>query len=196
MTWQPTPPIEAWAEAFSVPPILHVSPTKPLRVLTQGQFSIPLAKFALRYPSTTEVRIIGSDIILKDRRVHSHLSLEELPKEFIADVIGVALPGDPSALLPVLKLRLAPDGIIILGVDRFARGRLVKDAMSRIWRQVLVYREHMPEPSLFLMASDRPFGSTLRPFPPNLKRLNPRYLKSLFELATDEARLLFGEKVA
>lgn len=196
MTWKPAPSIEAWAEAFSVPPILHASPAKPLRILTQGQFSLPLAKLALRYPNTAEVHIIGADITLKDRRVHNHPKLEELPQEFVADVIGVAVPGDPSALLPALKRHMAPEGIIVVGVDRFPRGRVVKDAMSQTWRQVLVYREHMPEPSLFLMASDRPFGATVRPFPPNLKRLNPRYLRSLFELATDEARLLFGKKVA
>lgn len=179
-----------------MPPLMHVSAMKPVKVLTQGQFSLPLAKLALRYPNTTEARIVGSDTTPKDRRIRGHARLEDLPEDFTADIVGIAVPGDPTALLPTLKKYMAPDAIIVVGVDLFSRGRVVKDAMSKIWRQTLVYREHAPEPSLFIMASDRNFGATLRPFPPNLKRLNPRYLRALFELATDEARLLFGQKVA
>lgn len=194
--WQPVPAIEAWAEAFSVPPLMHVTTLKPIKVLTQGQFSLPLAKLALRYPNTVEVHIVGSDTTPKDRRVHGHARLEDLPTDFLADIVGIAVPGDPTALLPSLKKHMAPDAIVVVGVDLFNRGRVIKDAMNALWRQVLVYREHAPDPSLFIMGSDRVFGATMRPFPPGLQRLNPRYLRSLFELATDEARLLFGQKVA
>lgn len=196
MNWKPAPHIEAWAEAFSVPPMLHVPTLKPVNILTQGQFSLPMAKLALRYPNTNEVRIVGSDTTPSDRRVHGHARLEDLPREFIADVVAIAVPGDPISLLPALKQRMAPDALIIIGIDQFSRGRHVKDAMTKLWRQVLVYREQAPDPSLFLMASDRRFGATLRPFPPNLKRLNPRYLQSMFVFPTDEYNLLFGEKVA
>jgi hypothetical protein len=117
-------------------------------------------------------------------------------KTYRADVAGVAVPGDPVALLEALKPHLAPDAVVVVSLDQMARGRPVKDAMQRIWRQVLPYREHAPSPVLFLLASDQRFGATLRPFPPNLQRLNPRYLQSLFSLAKDEYDLLYGPPVA
>lgn len=194
MIYKPVPPIEAFAEALSVPPMLHVTPAKPINVLIFGQFALPLGRFALRYPNTVDVRLVSTDTALKDQRCQQHDRLDDLPSGWLADIVAIAVPGDPTALLPELKLKMKADGVIVVAIDQFAKGRKVKDAMQVLWKQTLPYREYAPDPALFLMASDRKFSTSLRPLPTNLKRLNTRYIQAIFTLAKDEYALLYGPK--
>jgi hypothetical protein len=196
MTFSPVDPIESFAEALSVPPILHVHPTRELKVLVLGQFALPVVKLALRYPNTAEAHLVAVDNYPKDRRVISHRSLDHLPKDLKVALVGVAVPGDPSAALLAIKPYTTPDAVVVVAVDQLGKGRKIKDTMQTLWRQVLPYREHAPDPALFLMASDQKFGAALRPFPPGLKRQNPRYLGAMFTLAKDEYDLLYGPGAA
>jgi len=195
MGWSPTPPLEAFAEALSVPPMIH-TPPRDTKVLVVGAYALPLAKLALRYPSTTEVLVVVSDPqapLPRDRRIRRLGSLEDIPDDWRCDVAGVAVPGDVRPLLGSIDDHLQEQGVIVVAVDRFARGRVVKDAMRGLWPQVLPYREHAPDPALFILASKRRLGRPYRPIPSNLGRLTPRYLSALFQLAKDEYQMLYGE---
>lgn len=191
MSYSKTPNLEVFAEALSVPPILHIPADRPLTVLTYGPYALPMAKLALRYPSTKKVIIVARDgaPVPQDRRVKLRDNLQDMPAGF--DLIASAVPGVPP--LAELRKLLKPDGALVVAVDQFGNGRKIKDLMTKLgFAQVLAYREHVPEPALFLMASNRRFGKPLRPFPAGLKRLTPRYLPSLFALAKDEYAALYG----
>lgn len=194
MTYTPVPPLEIFAECLAVPPLQHVAAIGDVRILTVGQFALPLAKLALRYPSTVDVRMIGMDPtkLPADRRVSGVRSREALPADWQAHVIGVAVPGDPSRLLQELAPHLAPSGVIVVAVDQVKHSRQIKNTLGQIYTQVLPYRECAPEPTIFLLASNRRFGTPRRPWPPNLRHLNPRYLQSLFSLPQKDYRLLYG----
>lgn len=196
MLWQPVPPLEIFAEALSVPVVIH-TPVRPTRVLIIGPYGVPAAKLALRYPSTAEVVLVSSDeISLRDKRFRRISSIKELPADWKADAAVVAVVGDPRPLLPLVKERLVPDGLVVVALDRFGRGRDTKDALRALWGQVLPYREYVPDPHLFLLAGDRRIGKPLRPIPPNLKRITDRYLQSLFTLGKDEYQFLYGDRAA
>lgn len=199
MEWKAAPPEEAFAEALAVPAMLQISPLKRVRVMTFGQWALPMAKLALRYPSTAEVVLVGADAhtVPKDRRARGFARLEDVPKEFRADLVAVAVPGDPSTVLSSLKGHMDPEGLLVVALDQFSRGRVVKDALRRDWKHILPYREFTPpDTALLLLAADRRLGPSLRPFPPNLHRLNPRYMQAMFQLAADEYALLYGAEVA
>lgn len=196
--YRPVPALEVFAEALAVPPMIHMPPGRPLRVIAFGPYALPLAKLALRYPETSEVYLVAIDKApaLQDKRVKVLQRLEDLPQEFKADMVGIAVPGDPAGIVRTLRGHMTPEGVLVLAVDRMDRGRVLKDSMAKLWRQVLPYREFTPEPALFLMASDKRFGKPVRPFPANLQRLTPRYFSNLFTLAKDEYRLLFGSETS
>lgn len=198
MQYNPVPSIEIFAEAVAVPPILHVDPIKPLNVIAFGPYALPLAKLALRYPQTEKVYLVAIDKAppLQDRRVKVLDRVEELPSDLKANLIGVAVPGDPQSIMGSLRKFASGDCVGVVAVDRVDRGRALKDALGKTWSHVLPYRELCPEPALFLMVSDRKFGKPLRPFPAGLHRLTPRYLSNLFTLAKDEYRLLFGSETS
>lgn len=195
IAYSPTSPLETFAEALSVPPLMHVSPSQDVKILCFGQFSLPMAKLALRYPNTREVHLVGYDAptVPSDSRVTAHASLDQVPRTLVADLIAVVVPGDPTALLEDIGRYLDPAGVLVVALDQFGRGRTVKDSLRKRYRHVLPYREFTPpDISLFLMASNRKLGTSLRPFPPGLRRLNPRYARALFDLAADEYAFLYG----
>jgi len=85
--------------------------------------------------------------------------------------------------------------VLVVALDQFERGREAKSAMSRLWRQVIPYREWAPEPVLFLLASDRRFGPFKRPVPKNLQRVTEAWIPAMFTLAKDENFLLYGDRI-
>ena len=193
MQYEKVPNIEIFAEALSVPPLMHVPADRKMSVAAIGRCALPLAKLALRYPSTERAMLVstGKGPLPRDRRLSVVRSIDGLKGQSF-DVVGMALPGDPARAIGLVRPLIKPGGILVVALDQLARGRAVKDAMQRLFRQVLVYREHVPEPALFLMAKDGQFGKPSRPMPPNLKRLTPRYLQGLFLLAKDEYKALYG----
>lgn len=196
MGWQPTQPLEIFAEAVSVPVMIH-APPRPTKVLAIGAYALPLAKLALRYPDTTEVVLMRLDgaPIPKDRRVRVVESFEELGDTKF-DVAGIAVPGDPRELLGPVRSRLQPDGLMVVAVDQVHRARDTKDAMRPLFAQVLPYREHAPDLAVFLLGTGQRLHKPLRPIPPKLHRINPRYLPTMFSWPSDEYRMLWGEDQA
>lgn len=197
MAWTPTAPLEVFAEALSVPAMIH-TPVRETRVLTVGTYALPLAKLALRYPDTVEVCMadLHGAQTPRDKRVTALPSLDALPSQWAADVIGIAVPGDPKDVIKQVAPRLKPDGVLVVAMDVPSRAREIKDHLRETWSHVLPYREHAPDLVLFLIASDRVLGRPLRPIPPRLARINPRHLSSMFAFPSDEYRLLFGQESA
>jgi len=195
MGWERTPPLEAFAEALSVPAMLH-TPLRNIRVLVVGVFAIPLAKLALRYPSTREVVVVAepSAPLPRDRRLRRVSSIEDIEQGWRADVAALAVPGSPETLAREVKRMLTPDGLMVVAVDTFSRGRSAKDGLQQLLTHVVPYREYAPEPVLFLLASDRRIGRPLRPVPPGLSRITKGYLPALFCLGKDEYHLLYGDR--
>lgn len=197
MTYTPVPHLEKFAEAISVVPFLHVPADRPVKVLAVGPYALPVAKLALRYPNVAEIHLSSMETATfpNDRRAIRHETMADIPDDLKADIVALALPSDPIPRLLALKQHMAPEGVIVVALDTFDRGRKVKDAMSKLWTQVIPYREHAPEPVLFLLASDRRFGRFLRPIPKNLKRLSEAYIPTLFTFAKDEHFLLYGNSI-
>lgn len=190
----PVPPIEIFAEALAVPPVLYVPPNKAKTVLTVGPYALPLAKLALRYPETEAVLMVSIDesLVPNDKRVQTFPNIESLPNDTKADIAAIANRGDVPDLARKIKNYVASDGVVTVAVDLFKNGRAYKEVISKTWPFVLPYREFTPEPALFLLLSNRRINRPLRPFPARLKRLTPRYLNNLFTLSKDEYIFLFG----
>lgn len=174
-----------------MPPILHLPGSAPVRVLSDGPFALPLAKMALRYPTTREVTLLnlGKSVPPRDERVKLLIGANTTDKY---DLIGIATAGDPGSRIDGLAPHLLPSGIMVVAVDSFNRGKHVKQTLQKHFKHVVPYREHTPERALFFLASNKPFGKPVRPFPRWLKRLNPRLMSALFTLGKDEAQFLYG----
>jgi hypothetical protein len=198
----PRPPTsaEVFAEAMAVVPLVH-TPSNATRALAFGQPASALLGTAARYPFSDLV-YIGEDVpaFLRnppkaDRRVHVLLTAaglaRELPKDWQADVVAVAVPGNPEALLGTIRQLSAPGAVVAVAVDRPALGPVIKHLMERRWRTVIPYREYLPDSQLFLLASDRPL-SRQRPVPSWTKRLSEGYLPALFRFPKDEYAALFS----
>lgn len=190
----PVPPIEVFAEALAVPPMLYVAPNKAKTVLTVGPYALPLAKLALRYPETERVLMVSIDesLVPNDKRIETFSSLDNLPQDTKADVVAIANRGDIPDLAGKIRKYVHPEGVVTVAVDLFKNGRAYKEIVAKIWPFVLPYREFTPEPALFFLLSNKKINRPLRPFPARLKRLTPRYLNNLFTLSKDEYIFLFG----
>lgn len=191
--------LEAFAEAISVVPWLHVPVRRPIRVLTVGRFAWPSAKLALRYPETVEALVVDADALSlpRDARIVRAPSLAALPPpnpEAPINLVAIADPGRGAADAAAAKAYLSPDGVVVVAVPVHAQWRATKDALSADFAHVVPYREHAPGPALFLLASDRPLRRSGRQIPQGLQRITPRYLDALFLLAKDEQDILFGPK--
>jgi hypothetical protein len=174
--------------------MVHTKDHAQVRVLVVGNYALPVAKLALRYPGTIEVyALVDKGLMLRDKRMHHINSLDDLPKGFKADVLAVAVPGDPTAMVTSLRPYASPSSTIVVSFDTMSRGKQVLDAIKPLWPHIVPYVAHVPESALFFLLSDRKIGQPVRPFPPKLKKLTPGYMNSLFILAKDERRLLYGD---
>lgn len=194
MEWTPVPPIEAYAEALSVPAMVHAPEKHPFVVIALGNYALPVVKLALRYPSTTTIYAqMDEKLLPRDKRVVHIERLNDIPKGTKAGLIAVAMPGDPAALVVSLRSHTAPDTITVVSFDTPLRGKQALQRIKPLWPHITPYRAHVPESALFFLLSDRKIGRPVRNFPPKLKKLTPGYMNSLFVLAKDERRLLYGD---
>jgi hypothetical protein len=189
--------LEAFAEAISVVPWLHVAPRHPTRVLTLGRFAWPAAKLALRYPETVEALVVDAESLSlpRDNRIVRAPSLAALPSpraDAPINLMAIADPGRGWGDAETAKPYLAPDGLVVVAIPVITQWRIAKDSLAQIFAHVVPYREHAPGPALFLLASDLPIRRAGRPLPNNLQRITPRYLDALFLLAKDELDTLYG----
>lgn len=194
MTYKPVPPIEIFAECLAVPPVLHTSAMGDRNFLTIGTFALPLAMLALRYPTTHDIRLVGIELekIPRDKRAGAIRDLQGLPADWKADAAALALPGDPTPKISSVTKFLDPQGVLVVAVDQFQDAKTVKDALRQHFPHVLPYIEHAPDKTCFLLASNKKLHKPLRPWPTNLRHLNPRYLQSLFALPVNDYHFLYG----
>jgi hypothetical protein len=195
VTWTPIPPAERFAEALGLVALAHTPLGTNQRALAVGASASPLLEAAARYPTFTELVSVGGTPPAKDRRSRTVSSLKELPEGWRADVIAVALMGDLEQTLVELAPRTAPNGIVVVACDRFAAGPHVRDLARRHWKLVTIFREFLPDPSVFILAGSRQFSRT-RAIPGWARHLSDQYLPNLFRLARDEYAYLYGHRSA
>jgi hypothetical protein len=184
---------DAFNELMGVVAISHVAPTA-LRAAAIGQpAAAAVLGTAARYPFA-ELVTVGSDspVLAKpDRRLRAISSPRDLPPDWKADVIGVAVPGLPDAALAAARAMSCSNTVVVVAVDRYDAGPAAKRLLDRHWRVVIPYHDYLPEPHLFLLASDSPI-SRKRPIPAWTRRLSEGYLPALFRFPKNEYGPLFA----
>lgn len=193
-----TTPADVFGEAFGVVPVIH-TPATAQRALAIGAPAASLLQVAARYPFT-ELVYLGDDApqairqpLRPDRRMRVISSTRELPADWRADVIAIAVPGLPDSVVAAARQLSGPETVVAIAVDRFGAGPIAKRLIERSWRTVIPYREWLPEPQLYLLASDQPL-TRRRPVPGWTRRLSEGYLPALFRFPKDEYSALFGAK--
>ena len=190
----------AFDESFAVPAILH-TPVEAQRVLAIGPAAVPLLNVARRYPSFRELVYLGEDAPAAlrgpkpDSRVRSVTSTRDLPRDWVADVIGVAVQGMPESVLTAAKQLSGPQTVVVVAVDRYAAGPTVKRLVERLWGTVIPYRDHVPNEQLYLLASDMGMKRH-RPMPGWTERLSEGYLTALFRFPKNDQAALFSPRAA
>lgn len=183
----------AWDEAFSVVPLIHLPAAAGQRMLVMGESAAPMVALALRYPTTREVVVINCPAP-QDNRVRAVKNINELPSNWMADLLAVAIPGITDPILQALKSVHASDtGVAVFAVDNPANLRPVRDLLRRRWSITQPYRDYVgaPAPAWFVLAADHGFKRQ-RPVPGNTVRLSEKYLPALFTLAKDEYAQAYG----
>lgn len=193
---------DAFIEALSIVPLIHLPVVPNQRVLLVGVDAAAAAPAVLRYPQTIEVVIVGAGdrpAVLGDKRVKYAPSIDALPKEWMADLIIVALPAITDAKVQLIRAHHRADsGAVVFAVARASQVRAAKDMIRRGWSTVQPYREMTPEVedptarvAWFLLAGDHGFKRH-RAVPPWAKRMSDKYVPALFTLAKDEYALAYG----
>lgn len=193
--WVPVPAAERFAEALSLVTLAHAPVVVGQRALAVGQSATPLLDAASRYPTFTELVSVGGAPAARDRRFRSVGSLKDLPEGWRADAIAVALMGNLDGTLVDVAERLSPSGVVVIACDRFAAGPQVRELAKRHWKLVTIFREFLPEPTVFILAGSRAITRT-RAIPGWARHLSDQYLPNLFRLARDEYAYLYGRSAA
>lgn len=190
-SWPAVPAAERFAEAISLVALAHAPITQNQRALAIGPSAFPLLEAAARYPTFTELGCLGGRPALKDRRVHQYLKPGDIPADWKADVVAVAHLGNQDQVMADAANLMSPGGVIVIACDRFQAGPVTKSLARQHWTTVTAFREFLPEPSVFILASGRPLTRT-RPIPSWARHLSDAYLPNLFRLSKDEYQFLYG----
>ena len=193
--WAPVPASERFAESISLVGLVHTPVITGQRALCIGPSAHPLLEAAARYPTFTELAALGTRSPLKDRRVTSYPRVADLPTDWKADVIAVAHMGNQDQVITDAAKLLSPNGVVVIACDRFQSAPTVKNLARQQWSTVSVFRDFLPEPSAFILASARPLTRT-RPIPAWARHLSDAYLPNLFRLAKDEYAFLYQRGAA
>lgn len=190
----------AFDESLAVPAILH-TPLAAQRVLAIGAAAAPLLTVARRYPTFRELVFLGDDLPASargtkpDSRIRSVAGARDLPREWVADLIGIAVPGLPDSALTTAKQLAGPQTVVVVAVDRYNAGPSAKRLMERQWSTVIPYRDHTPNEQLYLLASDVGMKRH-RPMPGWTERLSEGYLTALFRFPKNDQAVLFAPRAA
>lgn len=183
--------MDAFGEALGVVPIVHLPVTPGQNVLLIGKGSAAAAEIALRYPTTTNVRLVDESYTTKDGRVQP-ARLDQLPADWCADLAIVVLPTLSDTLVSAVRQRhKARSGVAVFAVSQPGLVRRYRDLLAQYWSVVQPYREYLPgisTPQWFLMAGDHGFQRH-RPVPGWTSRLTDKYLPVLFTFSKDEYAL-------
>jgi hypothetical protein len=90
--------------------------------------------------------------------------------------------------------RVVPQGLICLALERFEQAAKLRASIRPFWRDIAIYREHLPEPAAFILASTMPINRA-RPVPKFSKRYTDKYVPALFTFSKDEYQMLFGGSI-
>ena len=193
--WAPVPAAERFAEAISLVALAHTPVAPGQRALCIGPSAHPLLEAAARYPTFSDLAALGTRSHLKDRRVASYPRMVDLPADWKADVIAVAHMGSQEQVILDAAKLLSPNGVVVIACDRFQSAPTIKSLARQQWSTVSVYRDFLPEPAAFILASPRPLSRT-RPIPAWARHLSDAYLPNLFRLAKDEYTFLYQRGAA
>jgi hypothetical protein len=189
---KPVTPMDRFNEALSLVPLVHVPVVRDQHMLVVGASAVPAAQAAMRYPTFIEI-VINADLPtpIRDPRVHVLPSLTTLLPSWKADLIVVAQTSVTPELLQSLRAHCKQRTVVVVAVPVPTQVRALKESMRRLWPIVQPYREHLPELTYFLMASDAPLDRH-RPVPGHARHLTDKYLPALFTFAKDEYSALYG----
>lgn len=182
-------PVEIFSEAVSVIPWIHVPIAQAKRILVLGNSAKPIGDLALRFPEVQEVRYVGVPAP-KDARATTFAALKDLPAAFNADLAVVAIPSISPESLAALR-RVVPHGLVCIALERFNQASSARAAIRPLWREVTIFRENLPEPAAFVLASNLPI-ERVRPVPKFSKRYTDKFVPALFTFAKDEYQTIFG----
>lgn len=192
----PVSPAEVFAEALGVVPVVH-TPASAKRALAIGPPAVAVLSAAGRYPFM-ELVYLGEDAPAAvrqprqaDKRLRAVNSILDLPADWKADVIAIAVPGIPDEVLSAARRSSHAATVVAVAVDRYASGPAAKRQLERHWRTVIPYREHLPAAQLYLLASDTTVRRE-RPIPSWTRRLSEGYIPAMFRFPKDEHVALNG----
>jgi len=185
---------DLFGEALAVPAIVHTQASTQ-RALAIGPAASSLLTAASRYPFA-ELVYLGDDAPKSlrspsrpDRRLRILPGIMDLPRDWYADVVAVATPGTPDASLNLARRLSSNTTVGVVALDKPQAGGELRKRLQSLWRWVVPYREHLPEPQVFFLVSDAPL-SVKRPIPSWTRRLTEGYLSSLFRFGKDESAAL------
>ncbi len=189
----PLSPTDLFNEALAYVPMMHVPVGQNQHVLVIGAAAAAAVQVAIRYPTFAEI-LVTTDVDLsglRDPRVHVIPRLADLPPSWKADLIVVAVPSVTLELLQMLRLHSNRNTVLVVAVPAADQARAIKQMMRPFWVVIAPYREHLPAPNYFMLASDAPL-SRYRAIPPAARRLSEKYVPALFTFAKDEYSALYG----
>ncbi len=191
---KPLTPVDIFNEALGYVPLVHVPVADGQKALMIGPSTIPAAQIALRYPSFSEVVITGEvpSSAPRDPRVHLVPRLADLPPSWKADLITIAIANITPEILTAARAHSNQRTVVVVAVPAASQARQLKDLVRRFWPVVAPYREHLPEPAYFFLASDVGISRSARMIPAQSRRLTEKYVPALFTFAKDEYAMLFG----
>jgi hypothetical protein len=186
---------EIFAEAVSVVPLVHAPVRQNQNALIIGSRALPAAGLAARYPSFVDIAVVGASIdrFEKNRRIRKIASLNDLQQGWKADLIVIAEPDITDEHIKMARAASGQDSVVVFAVNEFSGGGAVRTKIIDQWKNVVPYREHLPRPALFIMASDSPLKQQ-RKVPDGTSRMQKSYIPSLFILAKDEYQTLYGAR--
>lgn len=192
----PVSQAEMFGEAFGVVPIVHTPPNAQ-KALAIGNAASALLFVAGRYPFTDLV-YAGDDAPASirqptkaDKRLRVLAKITDLPSDWKADVIAIAAPGLPDATVAEARKHADSGTVVVIAVDRYSAGGVAKRLLEKYWRVVVPYREFLPTPQLYFLASDTQL-SRKRPVPGWTRRLSEGYMPALFRFPKDEHAALYS----
>lgn len=191
---KPLTPVDIFSEALGYVPLVHLPVADGQKALMIGPSAVPAAQIALRYPSFAEVVITGEipGGAPRDARVHQVPRLADLPPSWKADLVTIAIANVSPEILTAARAHSHQRTVVVIAVPAATQARQLKDLVRRFWPVVAPFREHLPDPAYFLLASDVGIARSSRLIPPQARRLTEKYLPSLFTFAKDEYSLLYG----
>ncbi len=175
-----------FVEACALLPLLHVSPVGPTTVLCLGSHAEKFAADCLRWRDVQKVHLLVPPAlaILRDKRVE----------------VGVPVTGTCSAVLTspdengdAFTGSLKPDGIYCVStLDPSKTQALLQQVRKLFPRNVVPWRDHLPETIFGALASPRGAPQRKRDPPGGARHLHAKYMPCLFTFAADETPLVFG----